>query len=532
MDVVKSRIYAGTVLVRNGRIEEIVEGGSYNTWIIPGFVDSHVHVESSLLAPSEFARLAAVYGTVAAVCDPHEIANVLGMEGVEFMIENGRSVPFRFAFGAPSCVPATPFETAGACVGPAEIESLLQRNDVKFLAEVMNFPGVINGDPQVLEKIAMARKYGKPVDGHAPGLRGEALRNYIAAGISTDHESSGYEEGAEKLSLGMSLLIRQGSAARDFDALSPLISRYPDRCMFCSDDLHPDDLAAGHINEMVRKGRKLGIDLFTLLKCACLNPVRHYGLETGLLRAGDSADFLEVDNLDDLNILQTYIGGERVAAGGKALMPLTHVAGPNRFNTRAKRPEDFAVKSSAAEINIIDAADGRIVTGWSREKLKEENGRLVSDPGRDILKISVVNRYADVPPATGFIRNFGLKQGAVASSVAHDSHNVVAVGVSDKEICAAVNLVVENRGGLCAVGNDFREFLPLPVAGLMSDEDGYVVAEKYSQLDMLAKNLGSKLSAPFMTLSFMALLVIPRLKLSDKGLFDAERFRFIDLAAD
>lgn len=532
VDAVKSRIYAGTVLVRNGRIEEIVEGGSYNTWIIPGFVDSHVHVESSLLAPSEFARLAAVHGTVAAVCDPHEIANVLGMEGVEFMIENGRSVPFRFAFGAPSCVPATPFETAGASVGPAEIESLLQRNDVKFLAEVMNFPGVINGDPQVLEKIAMAKKYGKPVDGHAPGLRGEALRKYIAAGISTDHESSGYEEGAEKLSLGMSLLIRQGSAARDFDALSPLISRYPDRCMFCSDDLHPDDLAAGHIKEMVRKGRKLGIDLFTLLKCACLNPVRHYGLETGLLRAGDSADFLEVDNLDDLNILQTYIGGERVAAGGKALMPLMHVAGPNRFNTRAKRPEDFAVKSSAAESNIIDAADGRIVTAWSREKLKKENGRLVSDPGRDILKISVVNRYADVPPATGFIRNFGLKQGAFASSVAHDSHNVVAVGVSDKEICAAVNLVIENRGGLCAVGNDFREFLPLPVAGLMSDEDGYVVAEKYSQLDMLAKNLGSKLSAPFMTLSFMALLVIPRLKLSDKGLFDAERFRFIDLAAD
>lgn len=533
VDLLDSRIYPGTITVRNGRIEEIVEGGKYNTWIIPGFVDSHVHVESSLLAPSEFARLAAVHGTVAAVCDPHEIANVLGMEGVEFMIENGGTVPFGFYFGAPSCVPATPFETAGASIGPAEIETLLQRNDVKFLAEMMNFPGVINRDPEVMEKIALAKKYGKPVDGHAPGLSGGALRKYIEAGISTDHESFGYGEGAEKLSLGMKLLIREGSAAKDFAALGPLIPRYPGQCMFCSDDLHPDDLVGGHINETVKKGRRLGIDIFTLLKCACVNPVMHYGLDAGLLRAGDCADFLEVDSLDDLNILRTFIKGEPVAENGNALLRSRHVARPNRFNTGFKMPEDFAVKGGAAAgINIIEAAGGRIVTGWAREKPKSVNGHLVSDPARDILKIAVVNRYADAPPATGFIRNFGFQRGAIASSVAHDSHNILAVGVTDRDICNAVNLVVENRGGLAAVSEEFREVLPLPVAGLMSDGDGYTVAEQYSHLDRLAKSLGSKLGAPFMTLSFMALPVIPRLKLSDKGLFDAERFMFIDLTAE
>jgi len=540
VDIVNSRIYPGTVLVRNGRIEKIDEGGKYNTWLIPGFVDAHVHVESSLLTPSEFARLAAVHGTVAAVCDPHEIANVLGIEGVEFMIADGGTVPFRFCFGAPSCVPATPFETAGASLGPAEIESLLKRKDVKFLAEVMNFPGVINRDAEIMEKIAIAQKYGKPVDGHAPGLRGEALRKYIAAGISTDHECLAYEEGEEKLELGMSLLIREGSAARDFETLSPLISRYPDWCMFCSDDLHPDALVTGHINELVIKGRSLGIDIFTLLKCACLNPSRHYGLDLGLLRAGDCADFLEVDSLENLNIISTFLKGEPVAEDGNALLTSIisstsitsgHVARPNRFNTGLKRPGDFAVKGGAAAINIIEAADGRIVTGWAREKPRTVDGHLVSDPGRDILKIAVVSRYADAAPATGFIRNFGLKKGAIASSVAHDSHNIIAVGVTDDDICSAVNLVIEDGGGLAAVSDDFREALPLPVAGIMSDDDGYTVAEKYSHLDRLAKNLGSTLSAPFMTLSFMALLVIPRLKLSDKGLFDAELFMFIDLTA-
>ncbi len=531
VDILNSRIYPGTLNIIEGRIADIAEGGKYNTWIIPGFIDSHVHVESSLLPPSEFARLAAVHGTVAAVCDPHEIANVLGIEGVQFMIADGASVPFGFHFGAPSCVPATPFETAGASLGPAEVESLLQRKEVKFLAEMMNFPGVINGDPEVMRKIALARKYRKPLDGHAPGLRGEELRKYIAAGISTDHETFGYEEGEEKLKLGMKLLIREGSAAKDFTALSPLISRYPDHCMLCSDDLHPDDLISGHINEIIKKGLDLGIDIFTLLRCACLNPARHYGFEAGLLRSGDCADFVVVDGLDSLNVLATYIKGEPVAEGGRALLSPGTAAHPNRFNAGFKRPEDFAVKSGGAAINIIEAVDGRIVTGWAREEPKIMDGSLVSDTGRDILKLAVVNRYADAPPAVGFVRNFGLKKGAIASSVAHDSHNILAVGVTDGDICTAVNLVIEHRGGLASVGDDFREVLPLPVAGLMADGNGHAVAHMYSHLDRLAKGLGSKLSAPFMTLSFMALPVIPRLKLSDKGLFDAERFRFIDLTA-
>jgi adenine deaminase len=533
VDVFNSRVRPGTILVRKGRIAQIAEGGSPDTWIIPGFVDSHVHVESSLLAPSEFARLAAVHGTVAAVCDPHEIANVLGTGGVEFMLADGGASPFRFCFGAPSCVPATPFETAGASLGPREIETLLKRKDVGFLAEVMNFPGVVNGDPEVMEKIALAKRCGKPVDGHAPGLGGEALRRYIAAGITTDHESLSCAEAGEKLSLGMKLLVREGSAAKDFEELSPLISRYPASCMFCSDDLHPDDLVAGHINEMVKKGRRLGIDIFTLLRCACLNPALHYGLDAGLLRPGDRADFLEVDGLDSLNVLRTFIGGEPVAEHGETLLRPMPVSRVNRFNTGPKRPEDFAVEAAAggALINVIEAGDGRIATGWAREKPKIAEGRIVSDPGRDILKIAVVNRYADAPPAAGFIRNFGLKRGAIASSVAHDSHNIVAVGVSDRDICSAVNLVIQHKGGLAAAAEDFREVLPLPVAGLMSDWDGGTVAEKYSHLNRLAKGLGSKLGAPFMTLSFMSLLVIPKLKLSDRGLFDAERFRFIGLAA-
>ncbi len=535
VDVINSRVYAGTILVRDGRIAEIREDGeSHKTWIIPGFVDSHVHIESSMLIPSEFARLAAVHGTVAAVCDPHEIANVLGVEGVEFMLANARSSPFGFCFGAPSCVPATPFETAGGSLGPAEIEYLVQKNEIKFLAEMMNFPGVINHDPAVMERIQIAKRYGKPVDGHAPGLRGETLKRYIDAGITTDHETFTLEEGREKLSLGMKLLIRSGSAAQDFDALSPLISLYPGQCMFCTDDLHPDHLVKGHINEIIKKGLRQGIDIFTLLRCASLNPAAHYGLDVGLLRRGDYADFLEVDGLESLNVLQTFIKGQCLARDGRPLaanVPLPPGGCPNRFGIGEKRPGDFSLKAGAGRVNVIEALDGMIVTGWAVEEPKIAGGNVVPDAERDILKIAVVNRYSEAPPALGLIRGFGLKQGAMASSVAHDSHNIVAVGVGDAELCDAVNLVIENRGGLSAVAPGFSEVLPLPVAGIMSDEDGYLVAEKYSRMDAAAKRLGSKLRAPFMTLSFMALPVIPKLKMTDRGLFDAERFRFVDLHA-
>jgi len=530
VDIFNGAVFPGTIETKNGIISRIAkDDGRYDRYIMPGFIDAHVHIESSLLVPAGFARLAVRHGTVATVSDPHEIANVLGIEGVRYMIENGSSVPFKFFFGASPCVPATKFETAGAALDPGAVEALLQKKEIRYLSEMMNFPGVINNDPDVMAKIALAKRYKKPVDGHAPGLRGEGLEKYIRAGISTDHESFTYDEGKEKISLGMNILVREGSAAKNFDALSPLIAQYPSRCMLCSDDLHPDDLVGGHINRLVKRACGMGIDTMTALRCACLNPVLHYKLDVGLLREGDGADFIEVDNLSDMNVLKTYIGGMLVAENGESLIPYAASPHINNFSAMAKRPEDFAVRSREGRINVIEAVNDQIITGRTEGQLKPRNGLIASDTGQDILKLTVVNRYAEAPPAVAFVRNFGLKRGAIAASVAHDSHNIVAVGVTDEDICSAVNAVIMNKGGLSVAYNNATETLPLPVAGLMTDEDGPEVARRYSRLSDLAKQLGSSLRAPFMTLSFMALLVIPELKLSDKGLFDGETFKFTAL---
>jgi adenine deaminase len=531
VDVVNSAIYPGTIKIRDGRIANIVRDDKkmHDTFIIPGFVDSHVHIESSMLIPSEFARLAVAHGTVATVSDPHEIANVLGVDGIQYMIENGKTVPFKFYFGAPSCVPASNFETSGATLGPAEVETLLKSDDIKFLSEMMNFPGVLHDDPEVIAKMNFAKNLGKPIDGHAPGLRGEALKKYIHAGITTDHETFQYDEGEEKLSLGMKLIIREGSAAKNFDTLSPLIEKYPEQCMFCSDDKHPDDLVAGHINELVKRALRMGIDIMTALKCACVNPVLHYRLDVGLLQVGDYADFLEVDNLDNFGILKTFINGTCVAEKGKTLIPHHTAPHINKFKTGTKEAGEFHVKGKGGKINVIEAINGQVITDRALTSVKPVHGNIISDVGRDILKLAVVNRYQNFPPAMGFVKNFGLKRGAIASSVAHDSHNIVVVGVKDEDICKAVNLLIEHKGGLSVVSDDIEEHLPFPIAGIMTDEDGYNVVRQYSKLDRLAKHLGSYLTAPFMTLSFMTLLVIPELKLSDRGLFDGEAFRFIDL---
>jgi adenine deaminase len=533
VDVLNSTIYPGTIVVRDGKIDSILrDDKTHNTFILPGFIDSHVHIESSMLVPSEFARLAVVHGTVAAVSDPHEIANVLGMKGIEYMIEKGKTVPFKFYFGAPSCVPATGFETAGASIGVAEIKVLFERSGLKYLGEMMNFPGVVGGDPEVAEKIRLARASGKPIDGHAPGLRGQALRTYAEAGISTDHETVDCDEGREKISLGMKLLIREGSDAKNFDVLSPLIADHSENCMLCSDDKRPDDLVAGHINLLAIRAIRKGIDIMKVLRCACVNPVLHYGLDVGLLRIGDPADFIEVDNPENLNVLRTYINGVLVADHGKTLLPRSRVRSINNFKAGIKRAEEFAVEAKGKTINVIEAVNHEIITGRAKARPKLDRDCAVSDVKRDILKIVVVNRYEDVPPAIGFVKNFRLKKGAIASSVAHDSHNIIAVGVADDDICNAVNLVIEQKGGLAVAYDGAQEILPLPVAGLMSGRDGYWVARQCSRVDQLAKQLGSPLDAPFMTLSFMALLVIPKLKLSDKGLFDVEAFRFVDLFAD
>lgn len=530
IDVLNSKIYPGTLKISNGRIIDIIrESSEYKNYILPGFVDSHIHIESSMLTPSEFARVAVIHGTVAAVSDPHEIANVLGVDGVKYMIENGKTTPMKFYFGAPSCVPASAFETSGAIIGPEELEELLKLEEIKYLGEVMNFPGVLSGDSILHKKISIAKKYSKLIDGHAPGLRGKGLMQYIDAGITTDHECLTKDEALEKIRLGMKIQIREGSAAKNAEDLISIIDEHCEDCMFCSDDKHPDDLVKGHINDLVKMALNSGIDMMKVLTVACVNPVLHYKLDVGILQKGDSGDFLVVDNLHDFKILSTYINGQIVAGEGKSLINKVPSTILNNFNVGKKKKVDFALPRNKGNINVIEAIDGGLITNKLILIPRIVNGYAVSDVEKDILKIAVVNRYSEEEVAIGFIKNFGLKKGAIASSVAHDSHNVIAVGVTDEDICKAVNLIIENKGGISAISEEKEMVLPLPIAGIMSNEDYSEVVNKYGAIDNMAKSLGSTLHAPFMTLSFMALLVIPKIKLSDMGLFDSEKFQFINI---
>lgn len=529
VDVHQRRIYSGEVHFENGIITAIKEvQHDEQVYILPGFVDAHVHIESSMLIPSEFAKMAVVHGSVATVSDPHEIANVLGIEGVKYMIENGKKVPFKFFFGAPSCVPATAFETAGAEIDAEGVKELLAMDEICYLAEMMNYPGVIFNDEQVMTKIKYAHEAGKPVDGHAPGLRGEDIKKYVAAGISTDHECFTKEEALEKIGLGMKILIREGSAARNFEALISLLPEYPKQIMLCSDDKHPDDLMLGHINELAARALEKGYDLFDVLQVACINPVEHYKLPVGLLREGDAADFILTTDLKNFNIQATYINGEQVSEGKNSYIPTVEAKIINNFHTNKKQIEDFALKAERKDIRVIRAIDGELVTQSFVTPAAIEEGMAISDTSRDILKMTVVNRYDEVAPAMCFIEGFKLKKGAIASCVGHDSHNIIAVGCDDESICKAVNLIVENKGGISAVFEDTSLVLPLPIAGIMTNKDGYETGKLYSKVDAAVKaEMGCQLRAPFMTLSFMALLVIPELKLSDKGLFDGKDFAFV-----
>ena len=547
VDVHQKKIYPAEIKVENGKIVSIISNLTLQTsnYILPGFIDSHVHIESSMLVPSEFAKLAVVHGTIATVSDPHEIANVCGMEGVEFMIENGKTVPFKFNFGAPSCVPATTFETAGAALDANDVEKLLQRDEVKYLSEMMNFPGVLNENEEVMKKIAAAHRLLKPVDGHAPGLRGDLAKQYISAGITTDHECFTKEEALDKLQNGMKIIIREGSAAKNFDALIDLLPDYPNQMMFCSDDKHPDSLVLGHINQLCARATAKGIDIFKTLKAACINPILHYKLDVGLLKEGDHADFILVKDLKNFEVIKTFINGELVAENGKPKIGAGKSKVINNFSCSKKNVKDFEIKvmsdrekitsnwlvyngAGNLRIPVIEALDGQLITNKILYEPKIKNGNIESDLDDDILKIVVVNRYKNAPIAKAFINNFKLSKGAIASSVAHDSHNIVAVGVDDESICKAINLIIVTEGGISAVSNKSEMVLALPVGGLMSNEDGYKVAEEYTAIDRMVKEeLGSTLSAPFMTLSFMALLVIPHLKLSDMGLFDGDTFNFV-----
>jgi len=530
VDVVSREIFKGTIIVSDGIITEIhKEQVGEENYILPGLIDSHIHVESSMLIPSEFARLAVVHGTVATVSDPHEIANVSGIRGVKFMIDNGKKVPFKFNFGASSCVPATTFETAGAVLGTKEIEELLSMEEVKYLSEMMNYPGVLFNDPEVMAKLNLAKKAGKPIDGHAPGLRGEEAGKYIAAGISTDHECFTLEEARDKISYGMLILIREGSAAKNFEALSPLIKEHPDKIMFCSDDKHPNDLSEGHINQLVKRALSKGYDFMNVIRCCTFNPVDHYNLKVGLLQPGDPADLILVDNLTDFSILETYVNGIKVAEQGRTLISSVKEIPFNNFGIGPVNELEMLVKQEDGLIKVMKAFDGQLITGLIAVEPKINNGYVISDPDRDILKIVVKNRYNEAPVSVGFISNFGLTKGAIASCVAHDSHNIVTVGTDDTSITKAMNVIVEAKGGISLIDNEKQILLPLPFAGIMSGEDGFQVAKQYDMIDKTARGMGSKLGAPYMTLSFMALLVIPALKLSDKGLFDGNRFSFTPL---
>ena len=530
VDILGKRIYKGEVCVENGVITQIRPvNHTIENFILPGFVDAHIHIESSMLVPSEFAKIAVLHGTVATVSDPHEIANVLGVKGVEFMIENGKKVPLKFNFGAPSCVPATSFESAGALIDAEDIKKMMENPDIKYLAEMMNYPGVLFDDPEVLAKMQHAKNNRKPIDGHAPGLRGEELSKYIAAGISTDHECYSYDEALEKLQKGMKIIIREGSAAKNFEALIDLVPTHYEKMMFCSDDKHPDDLLLGHINLLCERAVAKGIDIFKVLQVACINPVKHYGLEVGLLQKGDPADFIVIEDLEKFKVLATYINGALVAKNGTSFVKDLTFDVLNNFNTDLKKTPDFKYLSTAQRIRVIEALDGELVTHLMEAESLIKNGNLVSNTTTDVLKMTVVNRYKNKKPAIAFIKNFGLKEGAIASSVGHDSHNIIAVGVSDEALCKAVNLIIENKGGVCAVTDSEEKIVPLPVAGIMSDKSAQEIGAAYATIDTMAKEMGSSLRAPYMTLSFMALLVIPAIKLSDKGLFDGTSFSFTSL---
>ena len=542
VDIKNKRIFKGEVTISEGKITAIAEmQHDVETYIMPGFIDAHIHIESSMLVPSEFARIAVNHGTVATVSDPHEIANVLGIKGVNFMIENGKRTPFKFNFGAPSCVPATDFESAGAVIDSEGIKTLLENPDIKYLAEMMNYPGVLFDDAEVLKKIALAKQFNKLIDGHAPGVTGDDITKYINSGISSDHECFTYDEGLEKLQKGMKILIREGSAAKNFEALIGLLPKHYENMMFCSDDKHPDDLIIDHINKLCARAVAKNIDVFKVLQVACVNPIWHYNLDVGLFKVGDAADFIVVKDLKDFKVLQTYINGELVSENGVSMLKSIPFETPNNFHVEKKQVSDFKVsiekvsnntfgkKSEKQKIRVIEALEGQLVTNELIEDATIKNGNLVSNTKTDILKMVVVNRYKDEEPAMAFIKNFGFTEGAIASSVGHDSHNIIVVGVSDEMICKAVNLIIENKGGICAVNSSEEKILPLPVAGIMSDQDGETVGQRYAELDKMAKEMGSQLKAPFMTLSFMALLVIPSLKLSDKGLFNGKDFKFTSL---
>ena len=560
-DVVTDTFYPARITIEDGKYKEITpifidEDTKLDMpgLMMPGFIDSHIHIESSMMTPAQFAKVAVRHGTTGVVCDPHEIANVLGIEGIEAMIENAKQVPFKFFFSAPSCVPATPFETSGAVLDSSDINYLLKKDEIVALGEMMNFPGVINGDEEVLNKLKLARIYNKPIDGHAPLLSGENLNKYLEQQISTDHECSNILEAFEKKIKGMKIMVRDGSSALDMESLFNIDNIYsyiedPDRLgvlfrdifelkiyaplfdFIVSDDKNPNDLLEGHLNKSVKKACELGIDIVKAINMVTINPAYHYNLNCGAIVVGADADFILVDSIYDLNILETYIGGECVFDGENVLFDAPEVDARNSIKATKKSASDFDLSydGDECEVNVIECIDGDLLTKKTTAKLKTKDGIVQSDIIQDVLKIAVVERYGGNKVANAFIKGFGLKKGAIASSISHDSHNMIVIGYNSEMMAKAINEVIDNQGGIAVVSEDFADSLPLPIAGLMSNEDAEIIAEKLTTLQSMAAALGSNLTSPFMTMAFMALLVIPSIKISDLGLFDGDAFEFIDV---
>ncbi|MBX7075730.1 MAG: adenine deaminase [Methanobacteriaceae archaeon] len=563
LDLINEEIYPAEIIIKNGIISKLNKLNSkdsldYEGILVPGFIDSHIHIESTMLSPANFAKAVLPYGTTSVIADPHEIANVLGIPGVKFMIQNGESVPFDFYFSAPSCVPATNFETNGAILDVKDIEELFTIPNVICLGEMMNFPGVVNDDFNVLEKLNLANKLGVPIDGHAPLLTGENLRKYVSTGISTDHECSSFNEAIEKKMLGVKIMVREGSSAKNMDALLNIKDRinywtkeskfgnisvndyekllkHPIFDFLVSDDKDPIDLKNGHLDKLIKKTISYDIDPIEAIKMVTLNPAKYYNLNSGEIAEGKKANLVLIDNLNDLNVKLTFINGEIVAKEGKALFEVETPKVSNTFNVIIKNPEDFEIKThikNNVNVKIIEAIDSELITHEITDNLKVQNEIIQPDIEKDILKISIVERYGHNNVSNGFIKGFGLKNGAIATSVAHDSHNIIVVGTNSKDMANAVNIIIKNQGGLSVSNGNIEKSLKLPIAGLMSDENIDYVSKNLINLINLVKKLGSNLEAPFMTLSFMALLVIPDLKLSDQGLFSLNKFGFIDLIAN
>lgn len=528
-DPIAKIIIPGRIILKNGRIDQIEPDDSITGPIIlPGFVDSHIHIESSMLVPTAFSKIAIKHGTIAVVADPHEIANVAGVAGIDFMINNSKSAEMKFFFGAPSCVPVSPFDDCYEVIDSIEIEKLMKRKDIYFLGEMMNFPGVINSDADILKKISHALDNKKPIDGHAPGLVNESLKKYISTGISTDHECFTLEEAKEKLKLGMSVQIREGSAAKNFNTLHSLITTHPLKTMICTDDCHPEDLILGHINNTVKRSLKLGHNIFDILQVVSVNPVRHYNLDVGLLQIGDNADFIVVDNLENLNIKANIINGVNVLENSSISINTTSDITNYTFSPTINL-ENLSLMAKGSKVKVIEVLEGELVTNLIEKTVLTKDEKIITDIENDILKIVVVNRFKSNELYIGLIKGFGLTKGAIAESIAHDSHHIIAVGVDDLSIFRAIDYIIKNKGGVCYFDSNEIIGLALPVYGLMGFDSGNIIADKYKEINSKVVADGCKLQAPFMTLSFMALSVIPMLKITPRGLFDVTQFQFTDL---